>query len=185
VGVVAGIGGPAALLLARGHASARYHLLSATSPAEAMTGLNAEMSTSGLGIRFVTLIMGVLNLKTHQLQFANAGHLPPLIRRANGSVEAVGMKESGMPLGLGGPQTFREITVDVGPGEACVFYTDGVTDAMNAEEELYGRKRLALAVEKAPVCANELVQSVVDDVERYYGDLPQRDDMCVVAVCRR
>ena len=185
VGDVAGKGVPAALLMARLHASARYHLLSATNPAEAMTGLNEEMATSGLGLRFITLVMAVFNLKTHQMHFANAGHLPPLIRRTDGTVEAVGMKDSGMPLGLGGSQTFREITVSLGPGEGCVFYTDGVTEAVNAQQELFGRKRLNESVQRARASAEKLVQTVVDDVERFYGDLPQRDDMCVVAVHRR
>jgi serine phosphatase RsbU (regulator of sigma subunit) len=184
VGDVAGKGVPAALLMARLHASARYHLLSATNSAEAMTSLNAEIATSGLGFRFITLIMAVFNTKTYELHLANAGHLPPLIRRANGKVEAVGIKESGMPLGLGGQQTFREIVIPLEAGAACVFYTDGVTEAMDAQQELYGRERLSEAVKRAPLSAKELVQSLVEDVEKFYGDLPQRDDLCVVAVRR-
>ncbi len=184
VGDVAGKGVPAALLMARLHASARYHLLSATGPADAMTSLNAEIATSGLGFRFITLVMAVINVKTHQIHFANAGHLPPLIRRASGVVEAVGMKESGMPLGLGGPQTFREITVALEAGEACVLYTDGVTEAIDAQQEIYGRIRLNDAIQRAPASAKELVQSVVADVEKFYGDLPQRDDLCIVATRR-
>lgn len=184
VGDVAGKGVPAALLMARLHASARYHLLSATNPADAMTSLNAEIATSGLGFRFITLVMAVVNVKTHQIHFANAGHLPPLIRRASGVVEAVGMKDSGMPLGLGGLQTFREITVDLEPGEACILYTDGVTEAIDAQQEIYGRLRLNDAIQQAPASAKVLVQSVVDDVEKFYGDLPQRDDLCIVAARR-
>lgn len=185
LGDVAGKGVPAALLMARLHASARYHLLSATNPAEAMTSLNGEIAHSGLGFRFITLVMAVFHLKTHELHLANAGHLPPLIRRTDGSVEAVGMKESGMPLGLGGPQTFRELVVTLEPGEMCVFYTDGVTEAMDAQKEIYGSKRLIKSVASAPLSAKGLVQTVVDDVEKFYGDLPQRDDLCIVAVHRR
>lgn len=184
IGDVAGKGVPAALLMARLHASARYHLLSATNPAEAMTSLNAEIATSGLGLRFITLVMAVFNLKTHQIQLANAGHLPPIIRRADGTVESIGVKESGMPLGLGGPQTFREVTISLGPGETCVFYTDGVTEAIDAQGEVYGRKRLSEAVRRAPLAVRDLVHAVVEDVERFYGDLPQRDDVCIVAARR-
>lgn len=182
VGDVAGKGVPAALLMARLHASARYHLLSATSPADALTSLNAEIATSGLGFRFITLVMAVFNKKTRQMHLANAGHWPPLIRHADGTVEAVGTKESGMPLGLGGAQTFRELIIDLQPGDACVLYTDGVTEAIDAQEEVYGAKRLAAAVKAASGTAKELVQTIVDDVERFYGDLPQRDDICVVAI---
>lgn len=184
VGDVAGKGVPAALLMARLHASARYHLLSATNPAEAMTSLNAEIATSGLGFRFITLVMAVFNVKTHQMHFANAGHLPPLLRHTNGTVEALGMKESGMPLGLGGPQTFHEIVVPIGLDETCVFYTDGVTEAMDANQKLYGRKRLSEAIGHAAPAAKELMRTLVADVEQFYGDLSQRDDLCIVAVRR-
>lgn len=182
VGDVAGKGVPAALLMARLHASARYHLLSATNPAEALTSLNAEIATSGLGFRFITLVMAVFNRNTRQLHLANAGHWPPLIRHANGAVEAIGTQESGMPLGLGGAQTFRELIVDLQAGDTCVFYTDGVTEAIDAQEEVYGAKRLSAAVKAAPGAAKDLVQAIVNDVEKFYGDLPQRDDLCVVAV---
>lgn len=184
VGDVAGKGVPAALLMARLHASARYHLLSAMSPADAMTSLNAEIVTSGLGFRFITLVMAVISVKTHQIHFANAGHLPPLIRRKDGTIEAIGMKESGMPLGLGGPQTFREFSATLDAGETCLFYTDGVTEAIDAQQEIYGRDRLNVAIQQGPLVAKDLVQSVVDDVEKFYGDLPQRDDLCIVAARR-
>ncbi len=185
LGDVAGKGVPAALLMARLHASARYHLLSATNPAEAMTSLNAELAHSGLGFRFITLVMAVFHLKSHTIHVANAGHLPPLLRRANGSVEAIGMKDSGMPLGLGGTQVFRELVVPLEPGEMCVFYTDGVTEAMDAQKEIYGSQRLTQAVAHGAKSAKDMVQAVVDDVEKFYGDLPQRDDLCIVAVHRR
>lgn len=185
VGDVAGKGVPAALLMARLHASARYHLLSATNPADAMTSLNAEIATSGLGFRFITLIMAVVNIKSHEVHLANAGHLPPLLRHPKGKVEPVGMKESGMPLGLGGPQTFREVLIPLEAGASLMFYTDGVTEAMDPQQELYGRDRLTKAIKKASPSATGLVQAVVDDVEKFYGDLPQRDDLCVVAVHRK
>jgi serine phosphatase RsbU (regulator of sigma subunit) len=185
VGDVAGKGVPAALLMARLHASARYHLLSATNPAEAMTSLNTEIATSGLGSRFITLIMAVINVRTHEVHLANAGHMPPLLRHPEGHVEAKGTKESGMPIGLGGKQTFREVLFPLERGASLVFYTDGVTDAMNAQLELYGRKRLTTSIASAPTSAAGLVQAVVDDVAAFYGDLPQRDDLCVVAVHRK
>ncbi|MFO0919887.1 MAG: SpoIIE family protein phosphatase [Planctomycetaceae bacterium] len=185
LGDVAGKGVPAALLMARLHASARYHLLSATNPADAMTSLNAELAHSGLGFRFITLIMAVFDLNSHCMHLANAGHLSPLIRHVDGSVTAVGTKESGMPLGLGGSQVFRELVIPLEPGEMCVFYTDGVTEAMDAQKEIYGSARLTRAVAGGAKSAKDLVQAVVDDVEKFYGDLPQRDDLCIVTARRR
>jgi sigma-B regulation protein RsbU (phosphoserine phosphatase) len=72
----------------------------------------------------------------------------------------------------------------LGPGETCVFYTDGVTEAIDAQGEVYGRKRLSEAVRRAPLAVRDLVHAVVEDVERFYGDLPQRDDVCIVAARR-
>lgn len=184
VGDVAGKGVPAALLMARLHASARYHLLSATSASEAMSSLNGEIATSGLGFRFITLALAVINPEKHEVHLVNAGHLPPLLRTAKGKVSSVGQKESGMPLGVVPQQNFRELTMTLSPGETLLFYTDGVTEAMNAQQEIYGRVRLAATVQRSPKPVRELVPFLVDDVERFFGDRNQRDDLCVVAVRR-
>jgi phosphoserine phosphatase RsbU/P len=184
VGDVAGKGVPAALLMARLHASARYHLLSAVSPGEAMSSLNSEIATSGLGFRFITLALAVLNPDKHEMQLVNAGHLPPLLRNAKGKVTSIGQKESGMPLGVVPQQNFRELSIPVSPDDTLLFYTDGVTEAMNAKQEIYGRSRLNATMHRAPKAVRELVPFLLDDVERFFGDRNQRDDLCVVAVRR-
>ncbi len=86
--------------MARLNASVRYHLLSATSSSEALSSLNSELLTSGLGFRFITLSLAVLDASKHELRVANAGHLPPLLRSARGVVGPLGQKSSGMPLGI-------------------------------------------------------------------------------------
>lgn len=184
IGDVAGKGVPAALLMARLHASARYHLLSALSAAEALTSLNTEVSTSGLGFRFITLALAIINPDKHELYLANAGHLPPLLRSINGTTRSIGQKESGMPLGVLAQQNYREITIPLSAGDTLLFYTDGVTEAMNASQEIYGRARLAEIFKTGASSVRELVPQIVDDVERFFGDRNQRDDLCVVAIRR-
>lgn len=184
VGDVAGKGVPAALLMARLHASARYHLLSALSASEAIASLNAEIVTTGLGFRFITLALAVIVPHKHELRLANAGHLPPLLRRANGVVESIGQKESGMPLGISASQAFQETVIALQPGDTLVFFTDGITEAMNATNEIYGRNRLETTMATGPAAVSELVPAIVEDVERFYGERAQRDDLCVVGFRR-
>lgn len=184
VGDVAGKGVPAALLMARLHASARYHLLSAATAADALTSLNQEIVTSGLGFRFITLAIAILNPQTHELQIANAGHLPPFVRSGDRQVIAVGQAESGMPLGVSSTQAFRQVVVPLEPDDTVLFFTDGVTEAMNPALQIYGRPRLAATMALGPLPVKELIPAIVDDVEAFFESVTQRDDLCAVALRR-
>jgi serine phosphatase RsbU (regulator of sigma subunit) len=184
IGDVAGKGIPAALLMARLNASARYHLLSATSASEALSSLNSELMTSGLGFRFITLLLAVIDPQKHELRVANAGHLPPLLRSARGMVGPIGQKSSGMPLGISATQSYQELVVPIEVNDTLLFYTDGVTEAMNAQQQIYGRERLMDVFAKGTEAVNKLVPALMEDVERFYGARAQRDDVCMVAVRR-
>ncbi|MDP1797761.1 MAG: PP2C family protein-serine/threonine phosphatase, partial [Planctomycetaceae bacterium] len=184
VGDVAGKGVPAALLMARLHASARYHLLSAATAAEALTSLNQEIATSGLGFRFITLAIAIINPQKHELDLANAGHLPPLIRNTRREVIAIGQAESGMPLGVSPTQSFRQLLVPLQPGDTVMMFTDGVTEAMNPALEIYGRSRLMATLSSGPEDVRQLMPAIIDDVEKFYGSVTQRDDLCAVAFRR-
>jgi serine phosphatase RsbU (regulator of sigma subunit) len=179
---VAGKGVSAALLMARLHASARYHLLSSHSPADAMTSLNAELAGSGLGFRLITLVFAILDPRTRQVCIANAGHLPPVYQTASGVNRFIGMTESGLPLGVLSDQKFNELTIQLEPGESLLFYTDGITEAMNAKDEMYGKHRLMDVVANRHACAETLVKSLMKSVEHFCGPTPQRDDICVTAL---
>lgn len=184
LGDVAGKGVPAALLMARLFSSARYQLLTTTSIAEALERLNAELATSGMGHRFVTCAVALVDPGRHEVRIANAGHLPPIVRRADGNVELVALKESGMPLGITPEQSFEEVVLKFGVGDTLLLYTDGVTEAMNPKNDLYGRKRLSKFVGSGPAPVGELIKGIVADVERFCKGRPQRDDMCLVGLRR-
>jgi serine phosphatase RsbU (regulator of sigma subunit)/pSer/pThr/pTyr-binding forkhead associated (FHA) protein len=181
---VAGKGVPAALLMARLYSSVRFHLLSQPDVASAMAGLNAEISVSGLGHRFITCVVMVLDPAQNQLTLVNAGHLPPLRRNCAGKVEPIGATESGLPLGIVPDQKFQQTTFDLVPGESWLVFTDGVTEAMRTAKEIYGNKRLIDFVERGPDRVDDLVKGVVDDVERYVEGRPQSDDICMVGFQR-
>ena len=149
-----------------------------------MGGLNTELAASGLGHRFVTCVLATLDPQEHDLVIANAGHLPPVLRNAKGNVESLARAESGMPLGIAPTQEFNEFRIKLQPGDHCVFYTDGITEAMNPDNEIYGRKRLYDYIAGGPVGVDQLVKGIVADVEKFCRGRTQRDDMCVVALRR-
>lgn len=182
---VAGKGVPAALLMARLYSSVRYHLISEPDLATAMTGLNAEFSVSGLGHRFITCLIMVIDPQTHQLTLVNAGHLSPLRRdAATGKVDPIGQTESGMPLGILADQKFQHSKYDLSPGESWLAFTDGVTEAMRSQKDIYGSKRLTSVFASAPQTIDEIVKTVVDDVEAFVEGRPQSDDICIVGFQR-
>ncbi len=181
---VAGKGVPAALLMARLYSSVRYHLLSHSEVNLAMAGLNAEVSVSGLGHRFITCVLMVIDPARNQLTVVNAGHLPPLRRNTAGVVKAIGASESGLPLGILPSQTFQQTVFELAPGESWLVFTDGVTEAMRMPQEIYGNKRLMKFLETGPTKIDEIIKAVVDDVEKYVEGHPQSDDICLVGFQR-
>lgn len=181
---VAGKGIPAALLMARLYSAARFHLLTQSSVAQTMTGLNKEIASSGLGFRFITCVIAVLNPKTHEMTVANAGHMPPLLRHANGEVEQVAQEVGGLPLGVVPDQKFGESTISLAPGDTFVAFTDGITEAMNHNNDLYGVKLLSQYLKTAPENPEELVKGLIQNVEDFCKGRAQSDDMCLVCLRR-
>ena len=181
---VAGKGVPAALLMARLYSAARYHLLTKKTPAEAMSGLNSEIATSGLGHRFITCAMAVLEPEKHEIVLVSAGHLPPIARDLDGNVEQIDGDDTGLPLGIIPDQAFVQSVHPLKSGETWVLYTDGVTEAMKSNREIYGSKRLLEFVKSGPLEVDALIKATVDDVSRFADGHSQSDDLCIVAFQR-
>ena len=199
IGDVAGKGMPAALLMARIYADTRYELLAKPTPAEALTSLNAGVSSSGLGHRFITLAIVVLDPREHTLTVVNAGHLPPLVRspggrksrgakvpllKSLGKIKSIGTEVSGLPLGIQSHTVYSQIVVPFQPGESLVLVTDGVTEAMNPAHEIYGTPRLSTFLEQAPPSAASLGEAIVADIEAFVAGESQRDDICLICLHR-
>jgi sigma-B regulation protein RsbU (phosphoserine phosphatase) len=181
---VAGKGIPAALLMARLYSSVRLHLFSQPTPAKALSALSAEIYAQGMGHRFVTFVLLTLDPVRHEMTIANAGHLPPIIRTGDGQTHSTGRKESGMPLGINPEHEYRELKLPIEPGMSVVLYTDGITEAMNAANELFGRVRLEKLVSSVSGSSEDLTKAIVTEVDRFCGNRPQRDDMCLVCMRR-
>ena len=184
IGDVAGKGIPAALLMARLHASCRYHLYSATCAGQALNSLNFEMANSGLGYRFITLCIALLDPIRHEIELANAGHLPPILRHFEGPAEFVGMRESGMPLGVMPEQEYASYRIKLAPGDAMIFYTDGITEAMNTLNQLFTKERVHAVISRGDESVVDLVPALIDAVEEFTAGCSQRDDICVTALRR-
>lgn len=186
LGDVAGKGVPAAILMARLYASARYQILSQSSIDKALAELNTEISSSGIGLRFITFVMALIDPKKNTVSIVNAGHMAPLLRKsAEGTVEPIAQEKSGMPLGVIKDQDFHVETIPLEKGDTLLLYTDGVTEAMNQKNQLYGRDRLVKFMKSGPAEVEPLVKGILSDVDAFRQDALQTDDICVVSFGRK
>ncbi len=184
IGDVAGKGMPAALLMARLYSATRYQLLSYSSPGEAITKLNTEIASSGLGHRFITFLTIVIDPQQDLLTIVNAGHLTPLLRKKNGTVIPIGKEESGLPLGILGDTVYQEVTVPIEPGDMMVSFTDGITEAMDDGRKIYGRQRLEKLLAGPFDGIDAAIHGIVEDVEEFVSEGQSRDDICLVGFGR-
>ncbi|MEA1951989.1 MAG: SpoIIE family protein phosphatase, partial [Planctomycetota bacterium] len=183
---VSGKGISAALLVAKLSAEIRYLLVSEDTPAEVVAKLNAVFCGSRWEDRFVTMVLAVLDPARHEVTLVNAGHMPPLLSKTDGSVVEVGGAEGGLPLGVDPGLPYEHAVIELAAGESLTIFTDGITEAMNCQDELYGGARLWTQVgarhEKDDVKA--LGIRILDDVRQFVGSRSQSDDMCLTCFGR-
>ena len=139
---VSGKGIPASLLMARLSADVRYCLASEPSPAEAVAQLNRVFFSAGWEDRFVTLVLAVLDPLRHELTLVNAGHPPAYLQHAGKVIQAVDEANARLPLGVMDDAEYVQVSHPLDPGDQLVLYTDGISEAMNEKNELYGFQRL-------------------------------------------
>jgi serine phosphatase RsbU (regulator of sigma subunit) len=184
LGDVSGKGVSAALLMARLSAAVRFGLATAPSVAEAVRRLNAILPPTGPDDdRYITFLVAVLDLEKWSMTLVNAGHMPPLRRQPNGSIEQVADEVVGLPL-AGIDMPYTEAVVPLQPGDTFLLYTDGVTEARNPAGAWYGLERLRAAVAAAAGDPESVGSAVVADVHGFAASRPQGDDLTVVAFGR-
>ncbi|MCS7306136.1 MAG: SpoIIE family protein phosphatase [Thermoguttaceae bacterium] len=181
---VSGKGVAAALLVARLSAEMRYCLAMEPDPAQALARLNRLFCEQRWEGRFVTCVLAILDPNRHELILLNAGHLPPLCRRANGEVSTLATEITQLPLGVECQTQYQKQLIALQPGDIVLCFTDGVTDAMNAGGQVYGRERLAKAVALAPPSVDSLIETIVEDLHRFVGPRPPTDDICMCCFAR-
>lgn len=184
IGDVAGKGMPAALLMARLYSSTRLQLLTSSSPAQAISRLNAEIASSGLGHRFITFLCMVLNPKTHELRVVNAGHLPPVLRSRDGAISTFGREQASLPLGIVPDLSYQEAVIQVQVGDTIIAFTDGATEAMNADKNIFGRSRMESLIAAEGEDVEETLQRITTEVGEFIADDATRDDLCLIGIRR-
>ncbi|MCI5158181.1 MAG: HAMP domain-containing protein, partial [Candidatus Electrothrix sp. AUS1_2] len=184
VGDVAGKGVPAALFMVTAKKLIK-HIASgqkAFSPGDIMTRLNETLCRDNPDATFVTLFIGILDVKTGIICYANGGHVPPVFTEPDKNPSF--RKQISGPVVGGMPgMVYKDITVNLKPGESIFLCTDGVTEAMNEEEQLFGDARLLeeFTRMKDNTC-QEVVESILHEVRMYAGKAPQSDDIAMMMI---
>jgi serine phosphatase RsbU (regulator of sigma subunit) len=184
VGDVAGKGMSAALLMARLSADVRFSLASEPDAARAVRQINEGFAHHDWQDRFVTMIAAILNPITSELIVVNAGHMAPLLRRSGGAVEELGEGVAGLPLGVAPGYEYQAYVHRLEPGDVVTMFTDGFSEAMNGDRDLYGLERLKEQIRSPAINVNEFGQQILEDVRRFVDGVDQSDDMCLVCFGR-
>ena len=179
---VSGKGIPAAMFMMQAKTIIKDLAESGLELSEVFATANKKLCENNDAGMFVTAWMGILDLKTGLLKFVNAGHNPPLVRQADG--EFVYLKaRSGMVLaGMDGIK-YRQNELQLTPGDQIFLYTDGVTEATDKNNQLYGEERLLETVNRNIVMdTRKLCEAVKSDVDQFVGEAPQFDDITMLSV---
>ena len=180
---VAGHGVSASLIMASLQTALRTLAPLYDQPAELVSHLNRFFIHNIHFTSFVTLFVGRLEPGSNLLHYSNAGHNPPLLHcaQANGTPPLTWLRTTGPAIGLVEGFSHQTRTAAIHPGDLLVLYTDGVTETMNGDRELFGEERLAdLVQQQAHQPARELVQALRNELTLFTNDQPFADDLTIV-----
>jgi sigma-B regulation protein RsbU (phosphoserine phosphatase) len=182
IGDVSGNGVPAALFMAMTKIMVKTRAASDPSPASIVTHVNDALSAENDSCMFVTLYLGILNLRDGTLLTTNAGHNPPLLKRRNGQFEWL-TAQDGPLVGPMPGIAFKESLIQLGPGDEIFLYTDGVTEADNVRRELFGKDRLKTVLDQSrAVSVIDRIGEVMNAVRGFAGSAPQADDITILGI---
>lgn len=180
VGDVSGKGIPASLLMAITRTLLRARTAPDMKPCQITSSINIELCRENDNAMFVTFFIGIVNLKTGQLDYCNAGHNRPWVLDSNGAISQL-PQTHGTPLGLFDDMEYGCSSVVLGKGSSVVLYTDGVTEAMNEQGELFGDEQLIEALRAcngAP--PKQIISEVYGQTKKFVGIAPQSDDITLL-----
>lgn len=179
---VSGKGIPAAMFMMRAKTLIKSFVESGKSVDETFSLTNEALCENNTAGMFLTAWFGILNLTSGELVFVNAGHNPPLIKRAGGEFEYLRVKPNFILAGMEGTR-YRRNTLTLNPGDSLFVYTDGVTEAMTSDGKLYGEDRLRQTLNscKGESCEN-ICKSTLKSIVTYAGGAPQSDDITMLSL---
>lgn len=182
---VSGKGVPAALFMTMSHTLLRFTGSRCTDPVKTVTETNDMLARESFDSMFVTLFYGVYNTRTGVVRYVNAGHNPPYILKANGEVKELAYSKN-ICMGVleEFPYQAEELTLE--HGDTLVTFTDGVTEACDVNNNLYGEPRLeALLASLAGKTAEEITNAMNADVANYATGAEQSDDITILTLKRK
>ena len=177
---VSGKGIPAAMFMMTAKTIIKDLAESGMAVNDIFTKANAKLCENNESGMFVTAWMGILDITTGNMTFANAGHNPPLLKRANGDFEYLKTRAGFVLAGMEGVR-YRVGELTLYPGDRLFLYTDGVPEATNAENQLYGEERLIDFMNKnLNTEATMLLPALKANIDEFVGDAPQFDDITML-----
>ena len=179
---VSGKGIPAAMFMMQSKTLLKSFAESGMPIEQVFTTANEKLCEGNDAGMFVTAWMGLLNVKTGLVTFANAGHNPPLVRQADGSFAFHKTRAGFVLAGMEGIR-YCKFELQLAPGDTICLYTDGVTEATNAEEQLYGDERLQnLLNRQQGASAQAICEAIKADVDAFVGEAEQFDDITLLCL---
>ncbi len=182
VGDVSGKGVPAALFMSITKALIRSRASNDCSPASILTHVNHEIATDNESCMFITVFLCILNVRTGKMLYTNAGHNPPFLRRADGSIERFGTRH-GPVIGAVEGLAFGEDEATLAKDDFFLIYSDGVTEAMNPEKELFEEDRLTAVLKSRDFPKPEIaVELMMEAIDEFADSADQFDDITLLGV---
>lgn len=177
---VSGKGIPAAMFMMTSKTLLKSYAESGMSVEEVFTHANEKLCEGNETGMFVTAWMGFINIKSGVVTYVNAGHNPPLVKHKDGSFEYLRTRGGFVLAGMEGIK-YRKHEIKLEPLDILYLYTDGVTEANNEKNELYGEERLLAVLNKNSVYSSgEICEAVKKDVDEFVKDTPQSDDITML-----
>lgn len=183
-GDVAGKGVPGALIMSRMSSVVQNTLSFTDDVSVAINRINSHMCHNMVEGRFVTYILGVIDLDTNTITLANAGHMSPLIRKPGGEVEEFDDSTIGIPVGIMDGYPYEVNQRQIQPGEMFVLVTDGVDEAMDPSGDLYTKERVRDFVQNGSSDPEELGKALLADVRKHADGRAQNDDITIMTFGR-
>ena len=183
IGDVSGKGIPAALVQSATHFMFRIMSQREDDPSRIVSNINDVFAAENDSSMFCTFFLGVLDLKTHVLEYCNAGHELPILVTTEATEIRV---KPNIAMGLYMDRQYRKEQIELPSGSVLILYTDGLKEAIDSTEECYGRERILTSLQRVIIKGatepSDYIRQLVNDVTLYVGDMPQADDLTLLAV---
>ncbi len=182
---VSGKGVPAAIFMAVSRTLIRATGIRGAGAAECMTYSNNLLSKESVNSMFVTVFYGIYNIQTGEVTYANAGHNPPYLMKANGTIEQLPLSKD-IVAGAIDEYQYTDEKLQLEHGDTLLLYTDGVTEATDADYGEYGEGRLEVLLKQhTKDDCQQIIDKVKEDVKAFAGDVEQSDDITLLALRRK